>query len=213
MSAKIGGSGSLAGEVPDPSEVRYRRAQRFGLDITWQMIARHPGVQDEAHLPALADSSSAYPWLSGADEFPVGSGRAPPPSGQRPQAFGRYDPEQEALTSRQHAFPPTHRLLKSDEFQRVRRGRCRVRTPTLMVGYLANSVGHLRLGLVVSRKVGNAVVRNRVKRKLREAFRHLSVDTASLDLVVIARPRAVRREFHELASELHSAVRRIQSVS
>ena len=50
-----------------------------------------------------------------------------------------------------------------------------------------------RLGVTVSRKVGNAVVRNRVKRRIREWFRRdRSAIGPGLDLVVIARPSAAR---------------------
>lgn len=50
-----------------------------------------------------------------------------------------------------------------------------------------------RLGVTVSRKVGNAVVRNRVKRRIREWFRREGAQQApGLDLVVIARPPAAR---------------------
>lgn len=65
-----------------------------------------------------------------------------------------------------------------------------------------------RLGITVSRKVGNAVVRNRVKRRIREWFRReRSALEERADLVVIARPpaaglagRAVAQELQELAT-------------
>lgn len=72
-----------------------------------------------------------------------------------------------------------------------------------------NSVGHPRLGLVVSRKCGTSVERNRWKRCLREAFRQSQAELPQgLDLVVIPRPRAepatpaVAGSLRELAAQL-----------
>lgn len=54
-----------------------------------------------------------------------------------------------------------------------------------------NGLGHARLGLAVGiRAAGNAVNRNRVKRVVREAFRHMLQELPALDLVVNARPAA-----------------------
>lgn len=68
-------------------------------------------------------------------------------------------------------FHKSSRLQKKGEFDRVFQRR-RSQSDGVMVLYgLANDLGHSRLGLVVSKKVGNAAVRARWKRCLREAFR------------------------------------------
>ncbi len=59
--------------------------------------------------------------------------------------------------------------------------------------------------MAVSRKVGNAVVRNRVKRAIREWFRTSRDELAqNVDIVVIARPGAAKRETTQIARELNS---------
>lgn len=64
-----------------------------------------------------------------------------------------------------------------------------------------------RLGTVVSRKVGKAHDRNRVKRRLREYFRHRRGDLATLvDLVVIAKPGAAALSSRIAAAELDAAL-------
>ena len=68
-------------------------------------------------------------------------------------------------------FPKRSRLLRGAEFDRVFRRRCRASDGVLLVYGCENGLEHPRLGLVVSRKVGGAVRRNRWKRLLREAFR------------------------------------------
>ncbi len=68
-------------------------------------------------------------------------------------------------------FPPEARLRKRYEFNTVYRMGCKKNTPHFLL-LLSNSTGsQSRLGVTVSRKIGNAVVRNRVKRIIREYFR------------------------------------------
>lgn len=73
-----------------------------------------------------------------------------------------------------------------------------------------NELGTPRLGLSVSRKVGNAVTRNVVRRRLKEVFRAaIGEIPGSLDLVVSARPAAAGASFEELGEEFARALGRV----
>jgi ribonuclease P protein component len=90
------------------------------------------------------------------------------------------------------AFPKSVRLRKSHEFDRVYRSKHYAADGTLVICAGRNGTEATRLGLSVSRKVGNAVVRNRWKRQIREAFRKQRVDLPpGLDLVVRPKKGAV----------------------
>jgi ribonuclease P protein component len=70
--------------------------------------------------------------------------------------------------------------------------------------------GRARVGITVSSKVGGAVVRNRVKRKIREAIRHELAALPPVDLVVVARASAVEASVEEITRWLRRAARRIE---
>lgn len=99
------------------------------------------------------------------------------------------------------------RLRLSADFRRVQsRGR-RIRTPHLLVLYTRGRTPESRFGLVVSKKVGNAVVRNRVKRWLRESLRHHRVDVVGAwDVAVIASPRSATAGLAVLDVEVQRAL-------
>jgi ribonuclease P protein component len=84
------------------------------------------------------------------------------------------------------------RLSRSAEFERVyRQGRSVANRQLVLYWFPNESVERPRLGLSVSRKVGGAVERNRVKRLLREAFANVETQlTSGQDIVVVARPEA-----------------------
>lgn len=86
-----------------------------------------------------------------------------------------------------HGFPKHVRLLKSSDFERVFAARNSVGNSNLALFGAANELRHPRLGITVSRRVGNAVARNRWKRLLREAFRMSQQELPSVDLVCVVR--------------------------
>ena len=97
------------------------------------------------------------------------------------------------------------RILKSVEFRRTLRYGKRFRRSHLTVVALRRSSGKVRLGLTVSKKVGKAVIRNLVKRRLREIVRHSRGGLSnSWDLVVIARPGAGSETFSILRRQIES---------
>ena len=89
------------------------------------------------------------------------------------------------------------RLTKRRDFASVyRKGRAFAH-PLLALRLLPNQLPSSRYGFAVGKTVGKAVVRNRVKRRLREGIHTLPVESG-WDIVVIARPRAAAADYHVL---------------
>jgi ribonuclease P protein component len=94
------------------------------------------------------------------------------------------------------------RLTDSPEFERVYRQGAAYRGKLFSVHAFPNELGTPRLGLSVSRRVGDAVTRNAVRRRLREVFYSTLPEIPdSFDLVVSAQPAAAAADFHELSDE------------
>jgi ribonuclease P protein component len=112
-------------------------------------------------------------------------------------------------------FSKSLRLLKSDEFDRVFAQKCSASDARIIVYAAANDLEQPRIGLVVSRKAGNAVVRNRWKRLLREAFRLSRSDLpAGVDIVVLPKQGAepdlegLKKSLTQLAQKAAKRLRR-----
>src|SRR5881397_4029481 len=89
-------------------------------------------------------------------------------------------------------FPAARRLKLSRDFTRVRTEGRSVRGALLTIGMLrVTDETHFRVGLITSKRIGGAVVRNRVRRRLREIVRrHQHALASGLWFVIIARPSA-----------------------
>jgi len=96
------------------------------------------------------------------------------------------------MSGRAGAHPARGRLSRSAEFERVyRHGRSTANRYLVLYSFPNAAATRPRLGLSVSRKVGGAVQRNRLKRLLREAFASAADDLrGGQDIVVVARPPA-----------------------
>lgn len=103
-------------------------------------------------------------------------------------------------------FPKRARLTKRSEFLNLLRGDRKVYTPHFVVIGKTNDKGENRLGVTVSAKVGKAVVRNRIKRLLREFFRrHRHEIPSDQDVVIIARKEAGDLSLDQVIGELRRA--------
>ena len=102
------------------------------------------------------------------------------------------------------------RLRSAADFQRVRDQSPRVWPHRLLVLHVApNDLGYARVGITVSGRVGKAVVRNRIRRRLREALRaRLGVLAAGFDVLVVARPTSAQASWPELDAALETVLQR-----
>jgi ribonuclease P protein component len=101
-------------------------------------------------------------------------------------------------------LPLQHRINHSDDFRRVF-GRGKKHSTALGLIATSPTDGVPRLGVVVSKAVGGAVVRNLVKRRVRSAFKELLPTMDALDVVVKAAPGAHELSFNQVFEFLASA--------
>ena len=106
-------------------------------------------------------------------------------------------------------FRKHQHLLRGDEFRRTYAARNSVADGVLIVYAVGNQLGYSRIGLSVSRKVGNAVVRNWWKRRIRESFR-LTQSTlpVGIDFVVIPRTKSLP-DFKRLSDSFETLCHRV----
>ena len=105
----------------------------------------------------------------------------------------------------------SQRVCKRAHYSEVLSSEGKVVFRNILLKFKPHTAGDMRLGLVVSKKVGCAVVRNKVKRLLRESFRQLPAPTRakSFDIVVIARHSAKFANYASLSKQLQSGVTRV----
>ena len=85
-----------------------------------------------------------------------------------------------------HTFTKAQRLRATSDFERVYGLKCKAADGVLLIFAARNQTPITRIGLSVSKKHGGAIIRNRLKRLLREAFRFIKDQIpAGLDLIAI----------------------------
>jgi len=106
-------------------------------------------------------------------------------------------------------FPKEERLLSRHDFLSIPQQGHKVHAPHFIVIYRVTTGTAPRIGITVSRKVGNAVIRNRVKRRIREFYRlHKGLFPAA-DVNIIARQGAGGLSTVHMWHELAGALRRV----
>jgi ribonuclease P protein component len=173
------------------NEGRSREGGPFNSDFR--------GKSDEAHLPAEQSRAQAPARLPGPD----GDRRRPQDPGSAPGA-GPQDPLR--LSS----------LTRRADFLAANRGR-RAPMPgfVLLVRPRDDGDPGVRLGITVTRKIGGAVVRNRMKRRFRSLARDLLPESgiAGADHVLIGRQGGIERDFGLLRAELEKALAKLSKPS
>lgn len=92
-------------------------------------------------------------------------------------------------------------LKSNKEFQRVYKNGKSYANKYLVMYIIHNQLSYNRLGISVSKKVGNSVVRHRITRLLRESFRlNLEKINNGLDIVIVARVGAKGKNYHDIES-------------
>ena len=105
------------------------------------------------------------------------------------------------------SFPKDERLLNRKDFVNLNRLGKRLQTAHFNIIFGQNELGITRLGITVSKKIGNSVKRNRVKRFIREFYRlHKTDFTQGYDIVIVAKKGVCNLDFWKIKEELGKSI-------
>ncbi|MGH9338424.1 MAG: ribonuclease P protein component [Acidobacteriota bacterium] len=108
-----------------------------------------------------------------------------------------------------YGFPKSERLHKRREYAAAYERGQKVQGDHLVLYVLENHLAFNRLGLTVSRRIGNSVTRSRIKRRLREVFRtNRTAISPPSDIIVNAKRSAARVSYQALRDDFLSALQR-----
>jgi ribonuclease P protein component len=111
------------------------------------------------------------------------------------------------------ALPKHTRLAKRPEFVRVYETGRKQFSRYAVLFFIGNDRGNSRIGITVTKKVGKANIRNRLKRWTREVYRRqrlpLGLDAQALDIVVNVKPSAAQTSYEEYSRDLARVLERI----
>jgi len=113
------------------------------------------------------------------------------------------------VKAHREGFPRQQRIVRGSDYRAIYGTGLKLNSERFVLFGRENSLDRHRLGITVSRKVGGAVVRNRVKRLFREIFRKSSADLPKhFDLVVNAKRACADVSYSDLRAEFICAARR-----
>ncbi len=114
------------------------------------------------------------------------------------------------VKARCEGFPLRYRIVRGSDYRAIYGSGVKLNSERFVLFGRENNLDHHRLGITVSRKIGGAVVRNRVKRLFREIFRKSSADLPNhYDLVVNAKRVSADAPYGSLREEFICSVRKI----
>jgi ribonuclease P protein component len=102
-----------------------------------------------------------------------------------------------------------YRLRRNNDFQQVRQYGKFNASPLMVLAFLRNELDHSRFGFVVSKRLGKAVQRNKIKRRMREATRlRIPQIKPGFDLVLIARQPIREANYTEIEQSLQHLLKK-----
>lgn len=104
-----------------------------------------------------------------------------------------------------------HRVRKNEDFQTIIKDRKSVANAKFVVYYKENNLSLLRVGVSVSKKLGKAVVRNKVKRQVRMMAREIFDQNQSMDYIIIVRNKFLENSYESNKEDLlflHNKIKR-----
>ena len=166
-------------------------------------LMERQSTSDETDLPAQEAASRQRTRLSRPDE----DYRGTPSAGGSPRARTQ---EAHGLTSERGQNPPRLTMLSSPkDFSALQDAGTARSHNLLVIRTLRTDLEVTRFGFSTGRRLGGAVVRNRVRRRLREALRVMAPSfQPGWDVLIIARPPVIAADREALSSALHNLLRR-----
>lgn len=110
-------------------------------------------------------------------------------------------------------FSKKYKIFRTSDYRKIYQKGKRITTEDLVICYLPNNMEYSRLGISISKSVGNAVERNKRKKWIREIFRTSAImRKKGLDIVIILRNNGKELYFIKLKEQLEKAIQNAQEI-